>query len=271
MADDFARLVFQANPAASFNSQYQRANNGYPPSGPPGDSHASPQLLDPFFDDEDEGEPPDSAFAGAHSMQVKESNLHLPTQAAPLAGTSNLSLQTNGIPQGWTFDQEDSPVQTSRPPPRSKKVSRRKWRWPWHKEKVMTGERVVALNNPDPNAGFPSNYVSTTKYNTATFVPKFLFGSSHPLGSLPSRLIRALAYFQSNSPNTPIFSSFSLLASSKSLGSRPQINGQQLLPCLSSFSRLHSRRSRKISCVAGYIFSSLLPLTHLTWSETTPI
>jgi len=86
MADDFARLVFQANPATSLNSQYQRADDGYPPSGPPGDSHASPQLLDPFFDDEDEGEVPDSAFAGAHPMRVKESNLHLPSQVAPLAG-----------------------------------------------------------------------------------------------------------------------------------------------------------------------------------------
>ncbi|KAF8496459.1 calcium transporting ATPase [Russula emetica] len=175
MADDFARLVFQANPATSLNSQYQRANDGYPPSGPPGDSHASPQLLDPFFDDEDEGEVPDSAFAGTHPMQAKESNLNLPSQVAPLAGTSNLSLQTNSVPQGWTFDQEDFPVKTSEPPRKPQKVSRRKWRWPWQKEKVLTGERVVALNTPDANAEFLSNYVSTTKYNMATFLPKFLF------------------------------------------------------------------------------------------------
>jgi len=178
MADDFARLVFQANPATSLNPQYQRANDGYPPSGPPGDSHASPQLLDPFFDDED-GEVPDSAFAGAHPMQVKESNLHLPSQVAPLAGTSKLSLQTDGAPQGWTFDQEDSPTLVSQPPwkPKKEKASRRRWRWPWQKEQILTGERVVALNNPDANLDFASNYVSTTKYNMITFVPKFLFGS----------------------------------------------------------------------------------------------
>jgi phospholipid-transporting ATPase len=178
MADDFARLVFQSNPATSRNSQYQRANDGYPPSGPPGDPHASPpQLLDPFFDDEDEGEVPDSAFAGAHHMQAKESHLHLPGQAAPLAGASKLSLPTNGVPQGWTFDQDDPPPQAPQPPShKPKKVSHRRWRWPWQKEQVFTGERVVALNNPDANVEFLSNYVSTTKYNMATFVPKFLFG-----------------------------------------------------------------------------------------------
>ena len=257
MADDFARLVFQANPAASLNSQYQRANDGYPPSGPPGDSHASPQLLDPFFDDEDDGEAPDSAFAGAHPMQVKESNLHLPSQVAPLAGTSKLSLQTNNVPQGWTFDQEDSPVKTSQPPRKPQKVSRRRWRWPWQKKKVLTGERVVALNNPDVNADFLSNYVSTTKYNMATFIPKFLFGSLLSLGDLsPLRLTSAFAYFQSNSPNTPIYSSFSPLASSKFLVSRPPIDGPPLLPCLSFSLRLRSRRSRKISCVLGYLFCS---------------
>ena len=175
MADDFARLVFQANPASSRNSQYQRASDGYPPSA----SAHDPQLLDPFFDDEDEGDPPDSSFAGAHSMQVKESNLHLPGQAAPLAGASKTSFQTTGtgVPQGWTFDQDDPPPQPPRSPSRKpKKASRRRWRWPWEKEQVLTGERVVALNNPDVNANFLSNYVSTTKYNMVTFVPKFLFG-----------------------------------------------------------------------------------------------
>jgi len=70
MADDFARLVFQANPASShwYNSQYQHANHG-PLSASPHDS----QLLDPFFDNEDEGDPPGSTFASARPMYVKES------------------------------------------------------------------------------------------------------------------------------------------------------------------------------------------------------
>lgn len=273
MADDFARLVFQSNPAASHNSQYQRANDGYPPSGPPGDSHASPQLLDPFFDDEDEGEVPDSAFAGAHSMQVKESNLHLPSQVAPLAGTSKLSLQTNGggVPQGWTFDQEDSPTLVSQPPrkPKKEKPSRRRWKWPWQKEQILTGERVVALNKPDANVDFPSNYVSTTKYNMATFVPKFLFGSPLRFGCpLPLRLTSAFTHSQSNSPNTPIYSSFSPLASSKFLVSLPPTNGLPLLPCPSSSLRLHSRRSRKTSCVLRPIFSFASDSPYLVRNDT---
>ncbi|KAI9462638.1 calcium transporting ATPase [Russula earlei] len=175
MGDDFSRLVFQANPASSLNPQYQRANDGYPPSRSPLDgSHASPQFLDPFFDDEDEGEAPD-VFSGAHSMQAKESKAHLPAQAAPLAGVSKDSLPNNGVPQGWTFDQDDPPVQTQQPSRGPKRTPRRRWRWPWQKDQVLTAERIVALNNPDANTDFLSNYVSTTKYNMVTFVPKFLF------------------------------------------------------------------------------------------------
>jgi phospholipid-transporting ATPase len=174
MADDFTRLVSQANPAAS---RYHRTSNGYPPSAPPYDSHNSPQLLDPFFDDEDEGDLPDSAFGVVPTSHAKESALHLPSQAAPLAGTSKLSLPTNGVPQGWTFDQDDLPTQAHTSPPRNtRKAPRKKWKFPWQKEQVLTGERVIALNHPDANAEFLSNYVSTAKYNMATFVPKFFFG-----------------------------------------------------------------------------------------------
>jgi hypothetical protein len=195
MADDFTRLVSKANPAAS---QYQRANSGYPPSAPPYDSHNSPQLLDPFFDDEDEGEGPDSAFGALPSSHAKESALHLPSQAAPLAGTSKLSLPTNGAPQGWTFDQDDPPPQALSPPPRNiKKAPRRTWKLPWQKEQVLTGERVIALNHPDANADFLSNYVSTAKYNTATFVPKFFFGQcpgSWRTSRLPAVLTHSSAF-----------------------------------------------------------------------------
>jgi hypothetical protein len=180
----------------------------------------------------------------------------LPSQAAPLAGASKVSLQTNGggVPQGWTFDQEDFPTQVSLPPRKPKKASRRRWRWPWQKEQVLTAERVVALNNPDANADFLSNYVSTTKYNMATFVPKFFFGSPLSFGIPHSlSLTSAFTHFQSNSPNTPIYFSFLPLASNKFLVSRPPTNGLPLLPCQSSSLRLHSRRSRKISCVAGHI------------------
>ena len=270
MADDFKRLVFQANPATSLNSQYQRANDGYPPSGPPGDSHASPQFLDPFFDDEDEGEAPDSAFAGAHPMQVKESNLHLPSQVAPLAGTSKLSLQTNDVPQGWTFDQEDPP-EIPPPPRKPKKVSRRKWRWLWQKEKVLTGERVVALNNSDANADFLSNYVSTTKYNMATFLPKFLFGSLFSLGDLlPLRLTSPSAHFLLSEQFSKYANLFFLFTAfiQQIPGVSPTNRWTTIAPL--SVVLLASALKEVQEDLVRFGIPILL-LTHFTRSETTPI
>ncbi|KAI0053249.1 calcium transporting ATPase [Auriscalpium vulgare] len=183
MADDFLRLVSQANPASQ-HARYQPTNNGYPPSANSPYNHgASPQHMDPFFDDEDEPDVPDSAFGNLPSMmQSKESGLHLTEAAAPPAGSSKLSLPTGGTPQGWNFDDDDIQPprgmgQSKPPPPQpraSQKLKRKKWKWPWQKEKVLTGERVIALNNSAAN-DFLSNYVSTTKYNIASFVPKFLF------------------------------------------------------------------------------------------------
>ncbi|KAA1470665.1 calcium transporting ATPase [Dentipellis sp. KUC8613] len=184
MSDDFVRLVSQANPASSNDGRYQPASNRYPPANlnSPYGQHASPQPMDPFFDDEDEV--PDSAFGPIPALQSKESGLPLTKNAAPAAGTSKLSLPTDGIPQGWNFDDEEVqlPTLTSAPvpkPPKKKGVVERmrkaKWKWPWQKEKVLTGERVIALNNSDANSDFVTNYVSTTKYNVVSFIPKFFF------------------------------------------------------------------------------------------------
>jgi len=186
MSDDFLRLVSQSNPATR---QYQPASNGYPPSAAAGPySDHSPQLMDPFFDDEDDNMP-DSAFGRPAPMQSQESGLPLARAAAPPAGTGP-SSSSNGLPQGWNFDDDDfqpangqtfpGPSSHSTPKkPKSSAISRfksRKWKWPWQKEQVLTGERVIALNNSAANADFCSNFVSTSKYNMATFIPKFLFG-----------------------------------------------------------------------------------------------
>ncbi|EJD08415.1 calcium transporting ATPase [Fomitiporia mediterranea MF3/22] len=175
--DDFARLVSSANPAAR---QYQPANGGYPPSH-------SPQQLDPFFDDEDDM--PDSAFGRPIPMQSTESHLPLRNTAAAPAGHSKVTLPGSGRPQGWNFD-DDIPIEQpfsgsesfpgvkqkpgdSQPKPKR----RRKWKWPWAKDNTdLKGERVVALNDfaNVHNSEFCTNYVSTSKYNAVTFVPKFL-------------------------------------------------------------------------------------------------
>ncbi|KAJ3570909.1 hypothetical protein NP233_g4104 [Leucocoprinus birnbaumii] len=188
MTDDFLRLVSSANPAAR---QYQPAmtNNGYPPSAGPYNEqqHSEPQLLDPFFDDDDEGVP-DSAFGRPPAMESRESGLPLSRAAAAPAGHSKVTLG-DGVPQGWNFDDEDLtpsnqapfpgsgsfPGKKTQTPKSSAPPKRRKWKWPWAKEKVLTGERVIALNNSAANGEFCSNFVSTSKYNVATFLPKFLF------------------------------------------------------------------------------------------------
>lgn len=187
MSDDFVRLVSTANPAAS---RYQPAGtSNYPPSTSRYDPPSN-QQLDPFFDDEDDM--PDSAFGRPMPMQSTESGLPLSKAAVNPAGTgpSSTTLNDDAL-KTWTFDDDEpshpgsvpytgsaafpgAPTPTERgantPAPK-----RRKFRWPWQKEEVLTGERVIALNNPGANVEFPSNYVSTSKYNIATFVPKFLF------------------------------------------------------------------------------------------------
>jgi phospholipid-transporting ATPase len=184
MSDDFLRLVSQSNPATR---QYQPANNGYPPSSTAGPyTDSSPQqLMDPFFDDEDENVP-DSAFGRPIAMRSQESGLPLARSAAPPAGVTGSSAT---LPQDWIDDDEFQPSdrQNFPGPPKSSlnqgsgTISRfksRKWKWPWRKETVLTGERVIALNNSVANSEFVSNFVSTSKYNLITFVPKFLYGPS---------------------------------------------------------------------------------------------
>ncbi|KAH8109002.1 calcium transporting ATPase [Phellopilus nigrolimitatus] len=183
--DDFARLVSSANPATR---QYQPTNSGYPPSH----AHSPQPQLDPFFDDEDDM--PDSAYGGRPiPMQSTESGLPLRSNAANPAGHSKVTLPGSGQPQGWNFD-DDIPIEHPRAPfsgsasfPGSSSSSslstapkpkrRKKWKWPWAKaDAQLQGERVIALNDfhDTHNTDFCSNYVSTSKYNAATFVPKFL-------------------------------------------------------------------------------------------------
>lgn len=189
MSDDFLRLVSQANPAA--RQQYDPASgNAYPPHAGP----SSPNNMDPFFDDDNESLP-DSTLAPTGPvgpMQSTDSAIPLARAGVNPAGHSKVTVAEGGVPQGWNFDDDDlqpsgtfagsdsfngvaASSSNRAPKPPKKRV---KWEWPWNKQKVYVGERVVALNTPDANAEFPSNSVSTSKYNVATFLPKFLLGAS---------------------------------------------------------------------------------------------
>lgn len=132
---------------------------------------------------------------------------------------SQRSAHGTGQPEGWIFDVDDNApnnlstttvngnappfpgskifngtinessegLRVGGQPSRKKKLMdlKKNWKWPWEKEKVLTGERIVFLNDDGANgdSGFVSNYVSTSKYNLVTFLPKFLFGMSHFLST----------------------------------------------------------------------------------------
>jgi phospholipid-transporting ATPase len=195
--ESFAALVNTANPATSryrqqetnnpyIHSDYITTNNtpsGYPPQ---------PNLMDPFFDDDDEVDASHSAFpmySAPRQMHSQESGLPLARSAAPPAGigasSASLATTANGQPQGWTFDDDalspsfspspSFPGGPSTTPPRPLK-RRRRWKWPWQSEKEFASERIIALNNSPMNDDYCSNFVSTSKYNLVTFLPKFLSG-----------------------------------------------------------------------------------------------
>ncbi|KAH0589136.1 hypothetical protein H2248_004902 [Termitomyces sp. 'cryptogamus'] len=175
MTDDFRRLVSSANQAA----RYRPANdpyNGYPPSSSMSPYSDQPQpAMDPFFDDDDDNVS-DSVFGRRKAMESQDSGLPLARYAVPPAGAgpSKLSLG-DGVPQGWNFDDDDFQPAGALPTQPAKPPAKRNWKWPWQREKVLTGERIIALNNTAANGEFPSNSVSTSKYNLVTFIPKFLF------------------------------------------------------------------------------------------------
>lgn len=174
-ADDFARLVSRANPAAS------RGQYGQP--GSAGGPSAADYAMDPFFEDEDE-----SATTPHYPQSMRTTgtlmdsmpDLPLTSNAVPPAGTKP-GASASSLPQGWDF-QDDAvalppPVATAAPS-RPKKSRKWKWKWPWAKEVQLEGEREIFLNDAPRNdaQNFVSNYVSTSKYNVATFIPKFLAG-----------------------------------------------------------------------------------------------
>lgn len=212
MSDDFLRLVSSANPATR---QYQPAmTNGYPPSASRNE-RSDPQLLDPFFDDDDYRDS-ESAFGQPQAMESQESGLPLGQVAAVPAGHSKVTLG-DGVPQEWNFDDLTSSNQVpfsgsgnfpgvkTRTSKSSTVLKRRKWKWPWEKERILTGERVIALNNSAANTEFCSNFISTSKYSLVTFLPKFLFGARFGVWSPWS----SLTNFQNNSRSTLTCSSYS--------------------------------------------------------------
>ncbi|KAG2074889.1 Ca-transporting ATPase [Suillus decipiens] len=190
--ESFAALVNTANPAA-YGYRQQETNNPYMQSDHYNNNTASgyppqPNLMDPFFDDDDDDASHSNfaMYSAQRPMQSQESGLPLARSAAPPAGVeaSSTSLATtpNGQPQGWAFDDDALSPAFSPGPSFSAEPStpmrplkrRRKWKWPWQRGNELTGERIITLNNPLMNDDYCSNFVSTSKYNMISFLPKFL-------------------------------------------------------------------------------------------------
>lgn len=231
--DDFASLVSRANPAAQHRQQ--QSLSSYPPAGP---AASNQYALDPFFDDDDDLQTP-NLNQTAPSLQRQQTNtsnliddpldstadLPLTKAAVPPAGRSFTSLQQPQPQQPsqpiWTFDADDDVPNPTRFDTRNAPVRTRakrrfpKIEWPWGKKKILAPERKIWLNDTASNdaEGYCSNYVSTTKYNLATFVPKFLFGALIGLQTLSASIVDFVSAsgLQSNSRNTPICFSSSLV------------------------------------------------------------
>ncbi|GJJ05826.1 hypothetical protein Clacol_000013 [Clathrus columnatus] len=209
MADDFARLVSSENPA--YRPTYPPTSSAAPVPNTP----HSTTALDPFFDDDDDGDghatsqyysshsnpltntqsynsysmshsdsnphfiSPDSAFAStttfAKAMESRESGLPLTSKAAPMSKDWMFGDNDDVALEMPSFEGSGSFPGLQR---QSLKKAHKKWRfrWPWQKKEEKIGDRVIALNDEQANfpESYPSNYVSTSKYNVATFLLKFL-------------------------------------------------------------------------------------------------
>lgn len=236
--ESFARLVHGANPAAA---------NRYPPT-----TTTTTTTMDPFFDDDD-----DLLDSNTQSfpMRSQESGLPLTDTAVPPAGLGNssVSLPYTGQPRGWSEDTFQGSASFPGLPSNSKSPTprrRKKWKWPWNKHVVPTGERVITLNNSLMNDHFADNFVSTSKYNPVTFLPKFLKGNplSRPLA------LSTHTHTQSSSQNTPTYSSSSPPPFSRYQTCPPQTSTQPSFHSPSSSLHPLSKRSRKTSSVAPLLF-----------------
>jgi len=201
--DDFANLVSRSNPAASTSRGHAprlSGGGGYPPQHTRGTSNGG-IALDPFFDDDDEGPmsgggiggfnagfgQPTPHVGGGHVniMDNLDSTADLPlTKAAAAPAGTSIHRGQEGTPQGWGFDEDVPPPSTTRSAPspdKKPKKPRFQFQWPWGKQKTLAPERKIWLNDNVRNdtEGYCSNYVSTSKYNLVTFVPKFLAGMLH--------------------------------------------------------------------------------------------
>jgi phospholipid-transporting ATPase len=176
---DFNALVARANPAAA---QYQptRTHN-YPP-----DSDSRQEIF--LIDDDDEekdfglGGPGHSPVQpGASFRQAPMASMNSMNSTSPLAANAQQPAGTSMNDGGSSWLDDDAELEELPQQRQKEKLGKRlkerfKFQMPWNKEEKFEGERIILLNDEVGNHAqkFPNNYVSTSKYNVVTFIPKFL-------------------------------------------------------------------------------------------------
>ncbi|KAH7099203.1 hypothetical protein BKA62DRAFT_673754, partial [Auriculariales sp. MPI-PUGE-AT-0066] len=182
MADDFARLVSRTNPAQQYQQPAYQHNRGVPASS--SDGRGGGGAMDPFFDDDDADSPmPDSAFRPAPLSATRGLNLTRSAQPGRRQFQHDLG---GGEPQGWSFDDQPFPgsgnfnglpQHTSSSSRNVEPQQQKPVKKPRTVQMALEPRKGIALNNHAANAqeDFMSNYVSTTKYNLASFLPKFFY------------------------------------------------------------------------------------------------
>ncbi|XP_029649206.1 phospholipid-transporting ATPase ID isoform X2 [Octopus sinensis] len=78
--------------------------------------------------------------------------------------------------------------------------------WPWKKEKPPELERRIKVNNAEYNLqfGYATNYISTSKYNVFTFLPKNLFEQFRRLANSYFLILLILQFIPPISSLTPL-------------------------------------------------------------------
>lgn len=147
-------------------------------------------------------------FGQSNGFQSIDSGLPLATSAALPAGRGETRERPLQGSQGWGLDDDDDEQIAARMRYDQKGKGKAREVWPrfrhWithlNEPKDLEGERTIYINDAASNAPmkFKGNYVSTSKYNLVTFLPKFLAGPSTcwsvhaPLTSIDNRAIQQI-------------------------------------------------------------------------------